>query len=60
MNLSDRDILELKNALLGVEFGKVEIQIHEGIVVLISVTKITSKVLTKRNRCVVSNNRKSS
>ena len=60
MNLSDNDILDLKNALLSVEFGKVEIHIHEGIIVSIAVTKITNKVLTKRNKCVVSNNRKSS
>ena len=59
MNLSDHDILELNNALLDVKFGKAEIQIHEGIVVSITVTKITNKVLTKRNKCVVSDNRKS-
>lgn len=57
MNLSDHDILELKNALLGVDFGKVEIQIHEGIIVSIVVTKT---VLTKRNKYVISDNRKSS
>lgn len=54
MILSNHEFQELSKALVDLEYGKVEIQIHAGEVVSLAVTKVTkNKVLTKHNGCVV-------
>lgn len=56
MTLSERDMVELRNALLDVEFGKIEIQIHAGAISSIAVTKVTKQALTKGRRYSVNSN----
>jgi len=50
MDVTDKDLQELKNALLGVDYGKIEIQIHAGSIASIAVTKITKQTLTKKTK----------
>ncbi|VBB38998.1 hypothetical protein TRIP_E160222 [uncultured Spirochaetota bacterium] len=58
MRLEDSDIADLRMLLADIEFGRLEIKIQNGKIVHCEVTTIVNKSLTKRNVCVVSENRK--
>ncbi len=59
MVLTKHELEELSKALADIEYGRVEILIHAGEMVSLSVTKVTkNKVLTKHNRCVVNDSGK--
>ncbi len=53
MTLEYEDIEELRKALANVEFGKVEMQIHESIIISITVTTVKKKPVPKKDRIVV-------
>lgn len=53
MTLEYEDIEELRKALSTLDFGKVELQIHEGAIISMTVTTIKKKPVPKKDRIVV-------